>query len=140
MKLKILHIEDNMLNLGLVRRILRVMDYTIIEAQDGKSGLNAALTQNPDLILLDIHLPDMDGTQIAAELKSIPALAHIPIVALTADSSVENQHRCQEAGCDAFILKPYNRATLLKTVVQFTSQSQRQPNGRTTTTWHTAGI
>lgn len=122
MTLKILYIEDNILNIQLVRKMLKVMNYQLIEAYDGESGYDTAMVQTPDVILLDMHLPDINGLEVLRRIKKHPHLSHIPVIALTADDSSENQQRCLEAGCDSYLVKPCSRPTLLKAIVQFAKQ------------------
>lgn len=122
MTLKILYIEDNILNIQLVRKMLKVMNYQLVEAYDGESGYDAAMVQMPDVILLDMHLPDINGLEVLRRIKKHPHLSHIPVIALTADDSSENQQRCLDAGCDSYLVKPCSRPTLLKAIVQFARQ------------------
>jgi len=104
----ILQIEDNYANRRLVERVLEPAGYRLIHAADGQSGIDAALLETPDLILLDMGLPDMDGQTLVSVLRESPQLAGIPIVALTAwpeGIAAEMAHRY---GCDGCITKPIN--------------------------------
>ena len=96
----ILYIEDNPENRLLVRRILEAEGYTVIEAEDASSGLEAAQHASPDLILLDINLPEMDGYEFTARLRETPGLRDIPIVALTANVMKGDRERTLAAGCN----------------------------------------
>jgi two-component system, cell cycle response regulator DivK len=113
---KILYIEDNAQNMRLVRKILVHAGYEMIEAEDGLSGLQAAAEHHPELILLDINLPDIDGLEVAARLKSDTALTHIPVIALTANAMVGDRERLLAGGCDAYLPKPISRTDLLGAV------------------------
>jgi two-component system cell cycle response regulator DivK len=116
---KILYIEDNPLNMRLVRKFLVDMGYEMIEAMDGQSGLSMIAAQMPNLILVDVNLPDIDGLQVARLTKNNPATAHIPIVALTANAMHGDRERCLEAGCDGYIAKPVARLELRNVLNHF---------------------
>ena len=102
----ILYIEDNPENRLLVRRILEAEGYSVIEAEDASAGLELAQRSSPDLILLDINLPEMDGYEFTARLRGTPGLSDIPIVALTANVMKGDRERTLAAGCDGYIQKP----------------------------------
>jgi two-component system cell cycle response regulator DivK len=103
---RILYIEDNPENRLLVKRILEAEGYTVEEAIDGFSGLEKASAVTPDLILLDINLPEIDGYDLAHRLREIPTLDQTPILALTANVMKGDRERTLEAGCDGYIQKP----------------------------------
>ncbi len=105
-KVKILYVEDNPENVQLVRRILEAKGYLVVEADNGLAGIEAAKREKPDLILMDINLPDMDGYAAATLVKSTKELSHIPIVALTANVMKGDRERSITAGCDGYISKP----------------------------------
>lgn len=121
MQARILYIEDDLNNMSLVERMMKLMDYELIMAYDGISGVMKAQHERPDLILMDINLPDISGLEATRRIKSMSELQGIPIVALTADT--ENYHACRDAGCDGYMNKPVNRTSLLKTIQQFTRDS-----------------
>jgi two-component system cell cycle response regulator DivK len=102
----ILYIEDNPGNRMLVRRILEAEGYTVSEATDGPSGLKTAAQVQPDLILLDINLPEMDGYDLARRMRGMSNLKRVPILAVTANVMQGDRERTLEAGCDGFIPKP----------------------------------
>ncbi len=104
--LKILHIEDNPDNRRLVRRLLVAEGYQLLEAEDGLEGIDKAVREAPDLILLDIGLPRFDGYEAAAALRAFPALSTTLIVALTAYTNPGDRERILTAGCDGYIAKP----------------------------------
>jgi len=106
MKNNILVIEDNEQNLYLVKFILEKHNFVVIQATNGKEGLMKACQHTPDLILLDIQLPLMDGYMVARELRKIESLAHIPIVAVTSYAMPGDREHALEAGCTGYIEKP----------------------------------
>ncbi len=116
---RILYIEDNPENRLLVRRILQAEGYTVVEAVDGPSGLEAAASSPPDLILLDINLPEMDGYELVGKLRKIPGLATTPIIALTAYALKGDRERILAAGCDGYIQKPIDVDSLPVQVASF---------------------
>ncbi|MBI1256789.1 MAG: response regulator [Chloroflexi bacterium] len=115
----ILYVEDNPQNMRLVRKMLMSAGYQVIEAFDGFSGLEAVETEHPSLILMDVNLPDIDGLEVTARIKSDPDLAAIPVVALTANAMHGDRERCLAAGCDGYIPKPITKNELLTTVAYF---------------------
>lgn len=119
MSKKILYIEDNPQNMRLVRKMLMVGGYDMVEATDGVSGVDLALKDNPDLILMDINLPDIDGMEATRRLKAMPNTAHIPVVALTANAMHGDRERYENAGCDGYLAKPVTRHELLNTIARF---------------------
>ncbi len=116
---KILYIEDNPENRLLVRRILEAEGYTVTEAVDGYSGLEAARASVPDLILLDINLPEIDGYELVGQLRRLPGLDSVPIVALTANVMKGDRERTLAAGCNGYIQKPIDVDTLPVQVASF---------------------
>ncbi len=116
---KILYIEDNPGNRLLVRRILMVEDHDVIEAEDGPTGIRLAEQEMPDLILMDINLPDMDGYQLTRLIRQNPDLAHIPIIAMTANAMEGDREKTLQAGCDGYISKPIDVDALPRQVEKF---------------------
>ncbi|MDD4241777.1 MAG: response regulator [Smithellaceae bacterium] len=116
MKGHILVIEDNEQNLYLVRFILEKNGYTVSAALDGKTGIEMADRLRPDLILLDIQLPVMDGYAVARHLRANLALAAIPVVAVTSHAMVGDRDKAMAAGCNGYIEKPINPETFLSEV------------------------
>ena len=110
-KLRALVIEDNLINLDLLCLLLERLGYDVSQAQDGLKGLQLTLQEQPDLILLDLALPEMDGWSLAEELKSDILTQDIPIIAITANSMPEDRERAFTAGCDGFIAKPFHIST-----------------------------
>jgi signal transduction histidine kinase/DNA-binding response OmpR family regulator len=118
-KAKILYIEDNAENRMLVRAILEAEGYTIVDAEDGLSGVEAAVREEPALILLDVNLPGIDGYEVVAVLKSFPVLANTPVVALTAYAMEGDRQRTLVAGCDGYIQKPIDVDAFPRQVEEF---------------------
>ena len=105
---RILVIEDNRDNMTLIVDILTSLEYDVMQAVDAEQGLQIARDQQPNLILLDLSLPRMDGWTAARELKAEPLLQPIPVIALTAHAMVGDRERALKAGCDDYITKPIN--------------------------------
>jgi two-component system cell cycle response regulator DivK len=105
-KKRILYVEDNFENRLFVRRVLESMGLEMIEAHDGLAGIDIARVEMPDLILMDVGLPGIDGLETTARMRAISAIQTIPIIALTANAMKGDQERCLEAGCDAYLQKP----------------------------------
>ena len=103
---KILVIEDNPANMKLASLLLHNVGHTVLCAGDAETGLTLARAEQPDLILMDIQLPGMDGLAATALLKKDPATRAIPVIALTALAMKEDQEKTRAAGCDAYIAKP----------------------------------
>lgn len=118
MKSRILVIEDNEQNLYLVRFILEKSGYEIHEARDGREGIEMAVRVKPDLILLDIQLPVMDGYAVARTLRTMPDLDKVPIVAVTSYAMAGDREKTIAAGCTGYIEKPINPDTFLRQVEQ----------------------
>jgi CheY-like chemotaxis protein len=115
---KILVIEDNEQNIYLVTFILESHGCEVIQARDGLAGIKAAKESKPDLILLDIQLPVMDGYAVAKELRNDPNLIGTPIVAVTSHAMAGDRQRGLEAGCTGYIEKPINPDTFVGQVEQ----------------------
>ena len=118
MKGKILVIEDNEQNLYLVRYILEQKNYEVFAAPDGKSGIEMAASLKPDMILLDIQLPVMDGYAVARNLRQNPDLAETPIVAVTSYAMHGDREKVMEAGCNGYIEKPIDPDTFVAKIEQ----------------------
>jgi two-component system cell cycle response regulator DivK len=108
----ILYIEDNAHNRRIVRKILNVHGYKVIEAEDGLQGYEMIRELKPPLVLLDISLPTMDGIQIVGKLKMDEGLRHIPVIALTASAMRGDREKFLNAGCDDYLSKPVNAGEL----------------------------
>lgn len=102
----VLVVEDNAANMKLTSLLLKHAGHTVLPAVDAETGLHLARTRRPDLILMDIQLPGMDGLTATTLLKKDPATASIPIIALSALAMKADEERSRAAGCDAYIVKP----------------------------------
>jgi CheY-like chemotaxis protein len=122
---RVLYVEDSPQNRDIVRRYL-ANAYEVIEAEDGEQGIERALRDTPDLILMDLSLPRLDGWEATRRLRADPATRHIPGIALTARAGRDDHTRAVDAGCVDYITKPLERDTLLGTV------KKHLPRGRAT--------
>ncbi len=122
-ELTVLIIDDNELNLKLLRVILQIGRYRIVEAENAAQGLELAHSHHPDLILMGIQLPDMDGLTATRMLKNDPDLKEIPVVALTSYAMHGDDKKAFEAGCDAYITKPIDTRSFLETISQSIRES-----------------
>lgn len=113
---RILVIEDNAANMKLATLLLENVGHSVLCAVDAETGLALARAEHPDLILMDIQLPDMDGLAATALLKQNPATAGIPVIALTAMAMKEDQEKTRAAGCDAYIAKPLRYKELIAAI------------------------
>ncbi len=121
----ILVVEDNDRNARLVKEILVANHYEVVEASDGKEALEAVRLVRPDLILMDLQLPDMDGLSVTQRIKADPETAEIPIIALTAHAMDEHRSHAREAGCCCFISKPISYQNFLEKVKNVIAASLR---------------
>jgi two-component system cell cycle response regulator DivK len=119
----ILYVEDNPDNRMLVRRLLVSEDYKLIEAANAFDALEKLKAAKPDLILMDINMPDMDGYTLTTKIKTIPGFERIPILALTANVMRGDKEKTLEAGCDGYIQKPIDFDELLREVERFITRS-----------------
>jgi CheY-like chemotaxis protein len=113
---KILLVEDNEMNRDMLTRRLQRRGHEVLVAGDGAEGVALAQQEQPDLILMDMTLPVLDGWEATRRLKADPATGHIPIIALTAHAMSEDRERALEAGCDDFDTKPIELPRLLAKV------------------------
>jgi two-component system, cell cycle response regulator DivK len=116
---RILVVEDNSSNMKLVTFVLESSGHTVLGSADAETGVTLARAEQPDLILMDIQLPGMDGLQATALLKNDPTTRGIPVVALTALAMKGDEERILEAGCDGYIAKPMAYQALLDAVASF---------------------
>ena len=105
---KILIVEDNPTNLRLIRMVLRSKGYSVLEATDGEEALLVAIEGRPDLIVMDIQLPKMDGLEVTKRLRQTSYFRRVPIIALTASAMEGDREKIIAAGCDEYISKPVN--------------------------------
>jgi len=113
---KVLVVEDNPANMTLATFLLKSAGHTVLSATDAESGLTLARSEQPDLILMDIQLPGMDGLQATALLKADNATRAIPVIALTALAMKGDEERIRAAGCDGYIAKPLAYREFLATI------------------------
>ena len=116
---KILLVEDNEMNRDMLSRRLAKRGYIVLTAVDGGAGVAMAKTDSPDLILMDMSLPVIDGWEAARQLKADPATARIPIIALTAHAMASDREQALAAGCDEFDTKPVDLPRLLGKIEAF---------------------
>jgi len=119
----ILYIEDNFDNRLLVRRVLEIEGYRVIEAEDGIQALDHLRSETPDLIIVDINLPDMDGYEVTTRLKQIPSMAKVPVIAMTANVMKGDREKTLAAGCDGYISKPIDIDSLPDQIAKFLRKS-----------------
>ena len=125
---KILIVEDNADNMILLEFVLKSAGHTVLAATDAEAGLTMARDEQPNLILMDIQLPGMDGFAATAMLKQDPATAGIPVIALTAMAMKEDQEKSQAAGCDAYISKPLRYQELYAAIDALLAKRGLQPS------------
>jgi two-component system cell cycle response regulator DivK len=120
----ILYIEDNVDNRTLVRRVLQIEGYRVMEAESGFKAFEILRSEIPDLVLMDINLPDMDGYEITTRLKQMPSLARVPVIAMTANVMKGDREKTLAAGCDGYISKPIDIDTLPSQIARFLRKNQ----------------
>jgi len=116
---RILYVEDNFQNKRLVRKILTSKGYHVLEAEDGESGVEMAISELPDLILMDINIPGIDGIEATRIIKDTEATQNIPVVALTANAMRGDRERFLAAGCDDYLPKPISTPDLLRVIKEY---------------------
>lgn len=126
MKLKALIIEDNEQNMYMLTFLLENNNYEVFQAFNGLDGIKAAIEHSPDVILLDIQLPQMDGYQIAKELRKKRDLQHIPIVAVTSHAMVGDREKAMESGATGYIEKPIDPDNFIQRMESYFSEELQQ--------------
>jgi two-component system, cell cycle response regulator DivK len=116
---RVLVVEDNVLNLKLVRDVLLHAGFDVVEARSGEDGIVRALEDQPDIILMDLQLPGIDGTETMQTIKRTPMGSNIPIVALTAFAMAEDRERALRNGFDGYLSKPINIRDLPRQITEF---------------------
>jgi two-component system cell cycle response regulator DivK len=119
MSKRILVVEDTEDNRRILRDLLTAVGYEILEATDGATGVELAKLHRPDLILMDIQLPVIDGYEATRRIKADPATRDIPVVAVTSYALAGDEDKTRDAGCDGYIAKPYSPRQLLERVREF---------------------
>ena len=122
MEEKILIVEDNPLNMRLLEMVLRAKNYTLLKATDGEEALDMAMREQPDLIIMDVQLPKMNGLEVTRKLRETSAFSHTPIIAITAYAMKGDKERIIESGCDAYLSKPINTRELPGLIAEMLSQ------------------
>ena len=115
----VLIVEDSELNMRLFNDLLEAFGYRTVKTRDGRQALPLAREHNPDLIVMDIQLPEISGLEITDRLKKDAKLKHIPVVAVTAFAMRGDEQRVLAAGCDAYLSKPISVRTFLDTIKRF---------------------
>jgi CheY-like chemotaxis protein len=121
--MKILYVEDNEDNIYMLKNRLSRAGFTVIVATDGTQGVTMAISEQPDLILMDLTLPDINGEEATRRLKADPATKSIPVIALTANAMASDRERAIAAGCDEFETKPVDMPRLLGKIAAFNGRS-----------------
>jgi CheY-like chemotaxis protein len=116
---RVLVVEDNEDNLDMISRRLQRRGFEVVAARNGEEGVQMAHEQQPDLVLMDIDLPIMDGYEATRQIKASPTTQHIPVVALTANAMVGDMEKTLAAGCDAYESKPVDFPHLMETLQRF---------------------
>jgi two-component system cell cycle response regulator DivK len=119
---RVLAIEDHEDNRRILRDLLTSVGYELIEAATGEEGIALAETERPDLILMDIQLPGLDGYETTRRIKANPALQRVPIIAVTSYALSGDDVKALAAGCDAYVTKPFSPRELLAKIRQFLPQ------------------
>ena len=122
MKEKILIVEDNPLNMRLIEMVLRAKNYTLLKATDGEEALDMAMREQPDLIIMDIQLPKVNGFEATRKLRETPAFSHTPIIGVTAYAMKGDREKVIESGCDAYLSKPINTRELPGMIAEMLSR------------------
>jgi two-component system, cell cycle response regulator DivK len=124
--LRILLVEDNDDNMSVYRAILEYVGHVVLEARDGLEGLSEARQNHPDLILMDISIPKIDGFEVTRILKTDPDTSDIPIFALTAHAMDEDRARAWEVGCDGFLAKPVEPRRVVSEITRYFESHERR--------------
>jgi CheY-like chemotaxis protein len=122
----VLVVEDNRMNLELASEVLGAAGFTVLEAMTGAEGIQVAIERLPDLVLLDMRLPDMDGLEVVRRLRADPRTGMLPVVALTAQAMKGDELAARRAGCSGYITKPINTRTFLAEVGRYLISEEQQ--------------
>ena len=114
--MKILYVEDNEDNVYMLEKRLARAGFTVLIARDGVEGVAMAIAEAPDLILMDLGLPELDGWEATRQIKAEPRTGHIPVIALTANAMTGDREKAMAAGCDDFDTKPVDLPRLLEKI------------------------
>ena len=125
MKQKILIVEDNPQSMRMIEMALRTKGYTLLKAIDGEEALDMAVREQPDLIIMDLQLPKMNGLEVTRRLRQMPEFSQIPIIAITACAMKGDRETAIEAGCNAYLLKPINTRGLPEVIAEMLQQWEK---------------
>ena len=117
--MKILIVDDVRMSIEIGKAFLEDSGCELISASNGIEGLETAKKERPDLIITDLHMPVMSGSELCRAIKDDPAISSLPVIILTSDSNPENLEACHEAGCDGILKKPYNKGEIIETVKKY---------------------
>jgi len=129
---KILIVEDNPQNMKLILMTLRRYGYNLLEATDGEEALKIVKGEKPDLIITDLQLPKIGGLEITRRLRQMPAFSHIPIIAVTAHAMKGDKEKIMEAGCNAYLPKPFNTRELPRVIAEMLQTVPKKQRLKTT--------
>ena len=127
---RVLVIEDDALNRELLQTVLEGAGFEVLEAVDAREGLERARAARPDIVLMDVQLPEMDGLTATRKLHEDSETAHIPVIAVTAHVKKDDEQRCLEAGCSLHVPKPIDTRTLPGLVSRIIAESARPASGQ----------
>jgi CheY-like chemotaxis protein len=125
---KLLYVEDNEMNRDMLSRRLQRRGFDVLIAEDGEQGVAKALAEGPDLILMDMSLPVVDGWEATRRLKAAPETRGIPIIGLTAHAMASDRNKCLEAGCDDYDIKPVELTRLLEKIERLIGPVRPEPS------------
>ena len=121
---RILIVEDNLMNLELATDLLELEGHEVLQARSAEEGIVSAKTHQPDLILMDIDLPGMNGLTATRKLKQTPATEHIKVIALTAFAMKADEQRARKSGCEGFLTKPISTRTFAQQISAFLGEME----------------
>jgi two-component system cell cycle response regulator DivK len=124
---RVLVVDDSNLNRKVVSTVLKACGFEVLEAVDGEQAFEITTAELPDLVLMDVQLPKMDGYAATRRLRRQPVTQHIPIIALTAHAMAGENERAAEAGCDGYISKPVNTRTLVDEIMSYLPDREGRP-------------
>jgi two-component system cell cycle response regulator DivK len=127
MSKKVLIVEDNELNMKLFNDLLEAHGYATVQTRNGMDALDLVRAHRPDLILMDIQLPEVSGLQVTQWIKDDPELRHIPVIAITAFAMKGDEEKIRQGGCEAYLSKPISVVKFLETVRNFIGDQDSKP-------------
>ena len=123
---KILVVEDNPQNMKVVLMTLKPHGYTLLQATDGEEALKVAVSDNPDLIIMDVQIPKLDGLEVTRRLRQMPSFSRVPVIAVTAYAMKGDEEKVREAGCNAYLAKPINTRQLPEMVAEILQKQEKR--------------